>query len=78
MCPASMWYPWRTEEETESFRNGTTDELPCRSWESNPGPLEERTLLLTSEPSLQLLKLIFWWQFALGLLAFLYFNCKIK
>ena len=28
-------------------------ELPCGYWESNPGPLEEQTVLLTTEPSLQ-------------------------
>jgi hypothetical protein len=28
---------------------------PCRCWELNPGPLEEQPMLLTVEPSLQLL-----------------------
>ncbi|KAL1775207.1 Lactase-phlorizin hydrolase, partial [Sigmodon hispidus] len=28
-------------------------ELPCGCWESNPGPLEEQTVPLTAEPSLQ-------------------------
>ena len=30
---------------------GSSCKLPCRCWESNPGPLEEQ--LLTAEPSLQ-------------------------
>ena len=28
-------------------------ELPCGCWELNPGPLEEQSVLLTAEPSLQ-------------------------
>ena len=34
---------------------GVTDscELPCRCWELNPGPLEEWSVLLTTEPFLQ-------------------------
>ena len=28
-------------------------ELPCGSWELNPGPLEEQSVLLTIEPFLQ-------------------------
>ena len=28
-------------------------ELPCRSWELNPGPLKKQPVLLTTEPSLQ-------------------------
>jgi hypothetical protein len=28
-------------------------ELSCGCWESNPGPLEEELVLLTTEPSLQ-------------------------
>lgn len=32
---------------------------PCRSWEVNPGPLEEHPVLLTSKPSLQPLALFF-------------------
>ncbi|KAL6083004.1 hypothetical protein STEG23_028004, partial [Scotinomys teguina] len=28
-------------------------ELPCESWDLNPGPLEEQSVLLTAEPSLQ-------------------------
>lgn len=35
---------------------GITDscELPCGCWESNLGPLEEQSMLLTTEPSFQL------------------------
>jgi hypothetical protein len=34
---------------------GVTDscELPCGFWELNLGPLEEQSVLLTAEPSLQ-------------------------
>ena len=35
-------------------------EPPCGCWESNSGPLEDQTVLLTTEPSLQLQNLIFW------------------
>ena len=28
-------------------------ELPCGSWELNPSPLQEQSVLLTTEPSLQ-------------------------
>ncbi|CAO2613549.1 hypothetical protein LEMLEM_LOCUS16128 [Lemmus lemmus] len=33
---------------------GVTDscELPCGCWELNPGPREEQSVLLTTEPSL--------------------------
>jgi len=34
-------------------------EPPCGCWELNSGPLEEQTVLLTSEPSLQPLMIIF-------------------
>ncbi|KAM7325843.1 hypothetical protein ACRRTK_014321 [Alexandromys fortis] len=33
-------------------------EPPCGCWELNSGPLEETTMLLTTEPSLQLLNLL--------------------
>ena len=34
-------------------------ELPCGCWELNPGSLEEQSVLLTAEPSLQPLYLYF-------------------
>jgi hypothetical protein len=39
------------------LETGVTDscELPCGCWETNPGSLEEQKVLLTDEPSLQLL-----------------------
>ena len=33
-------------------------ELPCECWEVNPGPLEEQSVFLTTEPFLQPLYLI--------------------
>jgi hypothetical protein len=43
---------WKPEEGIGSSRTGVTDgyELPCGSWELNPGSLEEQTVLLTAEP----------------------------
>ena len=48
-------------EGVRSPGTGVTDncELPCGYWELNPGPLEEQAVLLTAEPSLQILLLIF-------------------
>ena len=45
---------------------GVTDscELPCGCWELNPGPLEEQPVLLTAEPSPQLLHSSFWESFS--------------
>ena len=34
-------------------------EPPCGCWELNSGPLEEQSMLLTSEPSLQPLQTVF-------------------
>ena len=39
------------EEETEPITDGC--ESPCGSWELNSEPLEEQSVLLTTEPSLQ-------------------------
>jgi hypothetical protein len=43
------------EEGTRFPKTGVTDgsEPPCWCWELNPGPLQEQTALLTTEPSLQ-------------------------
>ena len=40
---------------SDSPGTGVTDrcELSCGCWELNPGPLEEQSMLLTTEPSLQ-------------------------
>jgi hypothetical protein len=48
---------------------GVTDNCgpPCRSWELNQGPLEEQPVLLSAEPSLQLLGLTAELSLALGL-----------
>jgi hypothetical protein len=40
---------------TEVTVSSGYNEPPCGCWESNPGPLEEQPVLLTAEPSLQLL-----------------------
>ncbi len=47
-------------DRTTGVSNPITDgcEPPCGCWELNSGPLEEQSVLLTSEPSLQLLLLI--------------------
>lgn len=58
MC---LLYPQRTASDRlgwelhRSSRMGATDgcELPCGCWELYPGPLEEQSVLLTAEPSLQ-------------------------
>jgi hypothetical protein len=45
------------QREFRSSGTGVTDgcKLPCGCWELNPGPLEEQPVLVTTEPSLQLL-----------------------
>jgi hypothetical protein len=45
-------------EAIGSSGTGVTDscELPCGCWDSISGPLEEQQVLLTSEPSLQILE----------------------
>jgi hypothetical protein len=42
-------------EGVRSLGTRVTDscELPCGCWEFNPGPLEEQSVVLTAEPSLQ-------------------------
>jgi len=48
-------------EEIRYFGTGVMSgsELSCGFWESNPGPLEEQLVFLTTEPSLQLPSVIF-------------------
>jgi hypothetical protein len=47
--------PRRPEEGVGSSGTGITEacELPCKSWESKPGPPEEEPVLLAHEPFLQ-------------------------
>ena len=47
--------PGKSGKDSGSPASGVTDgcELPCGCWESNPGPLEEQPVLLTTEPALQ-------------------------
>lgn len=53
------WCPKRLEQGVGSPKFGVTDdcELPCGCWELNPGLVQEQYILLTAEPSLQLLTL---------------------
>jgi hypothetical protein len=46
--------PGRAEEGVRSPETGVTDgcEPPCECWELNPGPLKEKQILSTTEPSL--------------------------
>lgn len=46
--------PQRLEEGLRSLEMELPDtlELPCRFWESTPGPLEKQTVILISELSL--------------------------
>jgi hypothetical protein len=48
---------------TEEITGPITDdyEPPCGFWELNSGPLEDQSVLLTAEPSLQPLKRTFYW-----------------
>ena len=59
VVPASVWGsdPLELELQTPYGRA----KLPCGCWELNPGPLEEQPVLLTTEPSLQPLSLVFLW-----------------
>jgi E3 ubiquitin-protein ligase NEDD4 len=47
------WCPQKSEKAIRSPGTVVTDccELPCGCWKSNPGPVEEQPVLLTSEPS---------------------------
>jgi hypothetical protein len=49
------WYLWRVEASIRSTKNRVTDscESPCECWEPNVGPLKKKSVLLTTEPSLQ-------------------------
>ena len=51
-CTHVVHCPQRSEE---GVGTGVTDtcQLPCGCWESNPGSLQEQSMLLTTEPSLQ-------------------------
>ena len=48
-------HPPTTYDRVGSPGTEITDscEPPCECWELKPGPLEERSVLLTAEPSLQ-------------------------
>lgn len=52
---------WRPEEGVDSLGPGVTDvcELPYKYLDLNMGPLEKQTVLLTAEPFLQPLLLLF-------------------
>jgi hypothetical protein len=55
MCIMCMQYTQRPGENVLSPGTGVTGsyKLPCRCWESNPGPLQGHPVLWTSEPFLQ-------------------------
>ena len=53
-CPCHQTHQKRT---SDLFTEGC--EPPCGYWELNSGPLEEQSVLLTTEPSLQLKTKIF-------------------
>jgi hypothetical protein len=57
MCRLCAWFPWRPEEGVGLPTTGVPDDYELRDgcWESNSGPLEEQSVLLTTESSLQLL-----------------------
>lgn len=52
MIPCEQWGP---EKGVRFTRAGVKDicEPPCVCWESSPGPLGEKLVLLTTEPPLQ-------------------------
>lgn len=52
-----VWSPHRPKEGINSPETVGKDncEPPCRSWKPNPGPLQEKLMLLTIELSLQTL-----------------------
>lgn len=56
-----VWYPWRSEEDTGCPGTGIMDsyEPPCGCWESNPDPLQQQQVLLTTEPSLRAPKTVY-------------------
>lgn len=59
------WYLEGSEDVARSLRTGVSNgcELPCRCWESNPGLLERKLVLLMTESFLQLC--LFWFCFVL-------------
>ena len=58
MC---VYCPLKPEEGVRTSGTGVMDgcRLPCGCWELNSGPLEEQPVLLTTEPSLQPQKSVF-------------------
>lgn len=50
-----IWCPRRSEEVIRSLGTGANDccELPCGYWAPNPGLLEVKPVLSTTNPSLQ-------------------------
>jgi hypothetical protein len=51
------WYPWSSEEDIGSLgtggTNGPTGESTCGCWELTLGTVQEQSVLLTNEQSLQ-------------------------
>lgn len=53
VCGMYAWYQRKPEEGMESPGTGLTDDATLCVLESNPGPLEDRLVLLSTEPYLQ-------------------------
>lgn len=70
LCHVCAWCPQRLEEGVRALGTEVIDddEMPCGSLEMNLDPLKEQLLLLTVEPSLQTLLVLF---------VFLLFNSLI-
>ena len=52
---STLWLSSDTHQMTASDPMTDGCELPCGCWDLNSGPLEEQSVLLTAEPSLQTL-----------------------
>ena len=50
---------WCEGVRTPGTGSSDSCELPCGCWELNPGPQEEQSVLLTTDPSLQPLRTMF-------------------
>jgi hypothetical protein len=50
---------FQTDQKKASDPITDACELPCGCWDVNSGPLEEQSVLLTAEPSLQALEVAF-------------------
>jgi hypothetical protein len=58
LCIYHCSFQTHQKRASDSIPDGC--EPPCGCWELNSGPLEEQSVLLTTEPSLQTSFLVFW------------------